>query len=210
MQGGMTAIKLIILCVMAAAGLAGGWGNWANLGDRPTITTELGITMTASLVYISYGYTGWNAASYLAGEIDRPSIQLPRAILLGTGIVVVLYLAINTAYALALPAEEVRKIANFPPFDPAKIDAVKPIAEIAANRLYGKWISGPLSVAIGLTLLASVSAYILTAPRVAYAMAVSGQFPAIAGKLSPRLGHACDRDGVAGWLVAHPAVGAAV
>jgi basic amino acid/polyamine antiporter, APA family len=199
-QGGMTAVKLVILCVMALAGLAGGWGNWANLGDRPTLSTELGITMTASLVYISYGYTGWNAASYLAGEIDRPSVQLPRAILIGTGIVVVLYLAINTAYALALPAEEIRKIASFPPFDPAKIDAVKPIAEIAANRLYGSWISRPLSVAIGLTLLASVSAYVLTGPRVAYAMAVSGQFPAIAGKLSTRFGTPAIATGLqVGW-----------
>jgi basic amino acid/polyamine antiporter, APA family len=199
-QGGMTAIKLVILCVMAAAGLAGGWGNWANLSDRPTLSTELGITMTASLVYISYGYTGWNAASYLAGEIDRPSIQLPRAILLGTGVVVVLYMAINTAYALALPAEEVRKIANFPPFDPAKIDAVKPIAEVAAKRLYGPRISGPLSVAIGLTLLASVSAYILTGPRVAYAMARSGQFPAIAGRLSTRFGTPAIATGLqVGW-----------
>src|SRR5262249_3969520 len=82
----------------------------------------------------------------------------------------------------------VRTIASFPPFDPAKIDAVKPIAQIAADRLYGARISGPLSVAIGLTLLASVSAYILTGPRVAYAMAISGQFPAIAGKLSTRWG----------------------
>jgi APA family basic amino acid/polyamine antiporter len=199
-QGAMTALKLVILCVMALAGLAGGWGNWANLGDRPPLSTELGITMTASLVYISYAYTGWNAASYIAGELERPSVQLPRAILLGTGVVVLLYLAINIAYSLALPADEVRKIASFPPFDPQKIDAVKPIAEIAANRLYGSRISGPLSVAIGLTLLASVSAYVLTGPRVAYAMAVSGQFPAIAGWLSRRWGTPAIATGLqVGW-----------
>jgi APA family basic amino acid/polyamine antiporter len=187
-QGGMTVVKLGILCGMAAAGLALGWGHWANLNDQPPFSTELGITMTASLVYISYAYTGWNAASYLAGEIERPSVQLPRAILFGTGLVVILYIALNTAYALALPADEVRKIASFPPFDPEKIDNVKPIAQIAADRLFGRWIAEPLSVAIGLTLLASVSAYILTGPRVAYAMAQSGQFPAIAGQLSKRWG----------------------
>ena len=59
-------------------------------------------------------YTGWNAASYLAGEIERPRQQLPRAILLGTGVVVVLYLALNTAYALTLSAADVRKIADVP------------------------------------------------------------------------------------------------
>ena len=187
-QGGMTALKLFILGVMAVAGIAGGWGHWANLDDRPPFSTDLVVTMTASLVYISYAYTGWNAASYLAGEVERPSVQLPRAILLGTGLVVVLYLAINLAYALALSADDVRKLASFPPFDPQKIDTVKPIAEIAANRLYGPRIAAPLSVAIGLTLLASVSAYVLTGPRVAYAMARAGQFPALAGRISQRWG----------------------
>jgi len=49
-------------------------------------------------------------------------------------------------------------------------------------------VADPLSVAIGLTLLASLSAYVLTGPRVAYAMARAGQFPAIAGQLSSRWG----------------------
>ncbi len=187
-QGGMTVVKLAILGLIAVAGLAGGWRHWGNLADRPPLTPDLLVTMTGSLVYISYAYTGWNAASYLAGEVDRPSKTLPRAILLGTGLVVVLYLALNTAYALALPASEVRKIADFPGGDPKKLDAVTPIAQIAAERLYGSGVSNPLSVAIGLTLLASLSAYVLTGPRVAYAMARAGQFPAIAGRISPRWG----------------------
>ena len=63
---------------------------------------------------------------------------------------------------------------------------IAPIAQIAADRLYGHRIADPLSVAIGLTLLASVSAYILTGPRVAFAMARAGQFPEVAGRLSAR------------------------
>ena len=47
-------------------------------------------------------------------------------------------------------------------------------------------MAGPLSVAVGLTLLASLSAYVLTGPRVLYAMARAGQFPAIAGRLTVR------------------------
>ena len=117
-------LKLVILAGMAAAGLAGGWGHFSNLNDRPPMSPDLLVTMTASLVYISYAYTGWNAASYLAGEVERPSQQLPRAILAGTGIVVLLYLALNVAYALALSAADVREIADFPPFNPKRIDAV--------------------------------------------------------------------------------------
>ena len=107
---------------------------------------------------------------------------MPRAILLGTGLVLVLYLALNTAYALALSAADVRALVG----GPENVSAIAPIAQIAADRLYGHRIADPLSVAIGLTLLASVSAYILTGPRVAFAMARAGQFPEVAGRLSVR------------------------
>jgi basic amino acid/polyamine antiporter, APA family len=179
-QAGMTALKIGILITLAVAGLVAGWGRWENLDDRPPLSAGLLVTMASSLVYISYAYTGWNAASYLAGEVDRPQQRMPRAILLGTGLVLVLYLALNTAYALALSAADVRAIVG----GPENVSAIAPIAQIAVDRLYGHRIADPLSVAIGLTLLASVSAYILTGPRVAYAMARAGQFPEVAGRLS--------------------------
>jgi APA family basic amino acid/polyamine antiporter len=55
-----------------------------------------------------------------------------------------------------------------------------------AKRLFGPALTTPLSIAVGLTLLASLSAYILTGPRVAYAMARAGHFPPAAGRLSKR------------------------
>jgi APA family basic amino acid/polyamine antiporter len=181
-QAGMTALKIGILTVIAIAGLAGGWGHWENLADRPPLTAGLFVTMASSLVYISYAYTGWNAASYVAGEVDRPQQQMPRAILLGTGLVLALYLLLNLAYALALSAADVQAIVG----KPENVSVIAPIAQIAADRLYGRRIADPMSVAIGLTLMASVSAYVLTGPRVAYAMARAGQFPEIAGRISSR------------------------
>jgi APA family basic amino acid/polyamine antiporter len=186
-QGGMTVVKLAILGALAVAGIVAGWGHWANLDDRPPMTRGVLVAMASSFVYISYAYTGWNGASYLAGEVERPQERLPRAILLGTGLVTALYLALNLAYALALPAGEIRRIVQ-DPSNTQGVNAVAPIAQIAAEHLRGPRIAAPLSVAIGLTLLASVSAYVLTGPRVAYAMARAGQFPSIAGQLSPRWG----------------------
>ncbi len=181
-QAGMTALKLAILTIIAVAGLIAGWGHWENLADCPPLTPRLLITTASSLVYISYAYTGWNAASYLAGEIDQPQEKMPRAILLGTGLVLSLYFALNMAYALALSADDVRAIVG----ESENVSVIAPVAQIAADRLYGSRVANPLSVAIGLTLLASVSAYILTGPRVAYAMARAGQFPEVAGRLSTR------------------------
>jgi APA family basic amino acid/polyamine antiporter len=186
-QGGVTVLKLGFLGLLAAAGLAAGWGRWSHLADRPPVSLPLLVTMASSLVYISYAYTGWNAAAYLAGEVERPQRLMPRAILLGTGLVVALYLALNTFYALALSAADVRGIVDAPG-NPQGPGAVAQVAHLAADRLFGPRLAAPLSVAIGLTLLASLSAYVLTGPRVAYAMAHAGQFPAIAGRLSARRG----------------------
>ncbi len=174
-QASMTVVKLGVLLALTVAGLAVGWRNGANLLDRPPIDAHVAGRMAFSLVYISYAYTGWNAAAYLAGEVGDPGRRLPRAMLLGTGAVVALYLGLNLMYALALPAAEV-----------AKLDDVGPIAELAGRRLFGDRVAAPLSVAVGLTLLASLSAYVLTGPRVLYAMARAGQFPAVAGRLSAR------------------------
>jgi basic amino acid/polyamine antiporter, APA family len=176
-----TLFKVGVLVTFLVAGLAMGWPRGANLADRPPLDLGVVTAMMFSLVYISYGYTGWNAASYLAGEIGDPGRRLPRSILIGTTSVIVLYLGLNLVYALALPAGEIREIAKRD-----GLDAVAPIAELAARRLFGPALAAPLSIAVGLTLLASLSAYVLTGPRVAYAMARAGHFPAIAGQLTKR------------------------
>ena len=180
----VTLLKLGILCAFLVAGLYAGWGRWENLADRPPVMTlNTASAMLFSLVYISYAYTGWNAASYIAGEITEPGRRLPQAILIGTSLVVALYVGLNMVYSLALPAEEIERIARERGFA-----AVEPIAELAAKRLFGRAIASSVSIAFGLSLLASLSAYVLTGPRVAVAMARAGHFPAIAARLSPRTG----------------------
>ena len=82
----------------------------ANLADRTPMSGTLAVTMMSSMVYIYYAYTGWNSASYLAGEIRDPQRKLPRAIMIGTAGVTLLYVALNVVYALALSAADLRAI----------------------------------------------------------------------------------------------------
>ncbi|WP_231749484.1 APC family permease [Tautonia plasticadhaerens] len=188
-QGVSTVLKFGLLAALAVAGLAAGWGRWENLADAPpvdSIDRPLLLAALSSLVYVYYAYTGWNGAAYLAGEVADPRRTMPRAIFVGTGLVVVLYLAMNTFYALALTPGDLRGVVARAEEagDPDPLNALTPIAEIASARLFGARVASGLSIVIGLTLLASLSAFILTGPRVAYAMAGAGQFPAIAGRLS--------------------------
>ena len=97
---------------------------------------HLATTMTFSLVYIYYAYTGWNGASYLAGEIRNAQKILPRAILLGTAFVTILYLAVNIVYALALSAADIEALVKAPE-NKQGLDVVAPIAQIASERLFG-------------------------------------------------------------------------
>lgn len=184
-QGWTTAIKLVVLGLFVVAGFAAGWSHRGNLDDRIPIDDKVASSMLFSLVYIFYAYTGWNAASYLAGEVRDPQRLLPRAILLGTGIVVALYLGLNAVYAFAMPADEIRRLVADPSNTIGR-DAVKPIAHLAAGRLFAAGVADPLSVLLGLILVSSLSAYILTGPRVVCAMAHAGQFPAFAGRLTAR------------------------
>jgi APA family basic amino acid/polyamine antiporter len=181
-QGWTTAIKLIVLGLFVVAGFAVGWSHRANLCDRIPVDRDVARSMLFSMVYIFYAYTGWNAASYLAGEIRDPQRRLPRAILLGTGVVVALYLGLNAVFAFALSASDIRALVK----DPNDLDPIKPVAQLAALRLFAPGVAGPFSFVVGLILVSSLSAYILTGPRVICAMAHAGQFPAIAGRLSAR------------------------
>lgn len=188
-QGASTVLKFVLLAALAVAGLIAGWGRWENLADAPPIEAvdrPLLLAAFSSLVYVYYAYTGWNGAAYLAGEVSNPRRTMPRAIFLGTGLVVVLYLALNAFYALALTPADLRGVVDRAEAwgEPEPLNALTPIAEIASARLFGSRIASGLSIVIGLTLLASLSAFILTGPRVAYAMARAGQFPAVAGRLS--------------------------
>jgi basic amino acid/polyamine antiporter, APA family len=182
-QGWITLVKLILLGGFALIGLKVGWARVDNLNDLKPVDGELAVALLFSLVYIYYAYTGWNAASYLAGETRDPQRLLPRAILLGTGGVLLLYLALNVVYALALSASDVRGIVAAPE-NRQGLNAVAPIAEIAADRLFGPQWSAALSIGIGLMMFSTLSAYLLLGPRVLYAMAQAGQFPAIAARLT--------------------------
>ncbi|GIW88783.1 MAG: amino acid permease [Isosphaeraceae bacterium] len=182
-QTAVTLIKLGVLAGLGVAGVAAGWGRWSNVLDRPEWSPGLLGAALFSLVYIAYAYTGWNAAGYIGGEVVDAKRVLPRAIGIGMGTVIGLYLVLNLFYALALGIGDVRAIAGE---RGQNSGALAPIAELAATRLFGPGIGGALSVAIGLTLLASLSAFVMTGGRVVYAMAAAGQFPRQAGWLDPK------------------------
>jgi APA family basic amino acid/polyamine antiporter len=169
-----TVVTAAVLLAIAAGGIVFGRGDWGHLSAAAWPPAGQWPALAGGLVYVSYAYAGWNGAGYLAGEIRDPARTLPRCLVGGTLTVTALYLLVNLAYVFAL--------------DPAAMTArpeseVRPVAELAVRSLFGDAAARVVAVALGLCLVATVSAFVLTGPRVAFAMARDGAFPAFAGRL---------------------------
>ena len=167
-------VGLVVLAMLFRGGRLSHIAQGQLIGE-----VGLGTAMT-QLFFVMFAYSGWNAASYLAGEVRNPGKTLPRSLLLGAGSVVLLYLAVNFVFAYAVPLENVG-------FDTGKVHPTQ-VPQLAVENLFGVRASNVFSVLLGLTFLATVSAFIITGPRVYYAMARDGLFPSIAGRTSLRAG----------------------
>lgn len=174
LQGVATVLKIAVLATLVGAGMTYGQGSWRHLQASAWPSQEQWPALAIGLIYVGYAYAGWNGAAYLAGEIRDPIRLLPRCLLAGTATVTALYLLVNLTYIYALDPQVMTTL-------PA--DQVEKVAELAIQHLFGPSVAGVASVMFGLGLFASVSAYLLTGPRVAFAMSKDGVFPRWAGRL---------------------------
>ena len=163
--------KVAVLVMLIVAGFSIGNGTTANfLVTNQPVSGELWLL---ALIPIMFSFSGWNAAAYLAGEIRDPERNVPLAMALGTVTVVVIFLCLNVLYVFAMPLHEIAAV------DVRVIDAV-------AGRLLGPEVATSIAAASAVMIAASVSAMIMAGPRVYYAMARDGQFPAFAARVHPR------------------------
>jgi basic amino acid/polyamine antiporter, APA family len=121
-------------------------------------------TFGVSLVWISFSYSGWNAAVYIGGEVRNPEKNLPRSMLLGTLLVTLFYLALNTVFVFSAPMGVLA----------GKLE----IGRIAANAIGGAVFEESVAAVISLGLISSVSSLIMAGPRVYAKMAGDGYLPA--------------------------------
>jgi basic amino acid/polyamine antiporter, APA family len=176
LQNVLTALKLGILAVFLIAAFAAGRGDWAHFHLATTRSSPhgLGAQFAVSLIFVMFAYSGWNAASYVAEEIKDPQRSLPLALGLGTGLVVLLYVALNVAFVYALPLEAMK--------------GVVAVGAAASDALFGGRVGDFFSAAMAGALLSSISAMSIVGPRVYYAMGRDGLFPAGAAEVHPRWG----------------------
>lgn len=163
-QGFLTAFKVGCILLFGVGGLAWGHGDSERLARlMPQVSSSFDVTALAvSLIFVSFAYSGWNAAAYLGGEIRRPERNLPLSLMIGTVLVTLLYLLLNTVYLYALP--------------PERMSGTLEVGSEAATALFGARLGRIVGLALAVGLLSVLSAMIMSGPRVYYAMARDGLF----------------------------------
>lgn len=171
-QVALTSLKVVLIGGFIVAGFLLGRGDVAHFS---MVASGGAVTLSAfatSLVFVSFAYTGWNAAVYLGGEAKQPARDLPRAILFGVAAVVAIYLSLNFVFIYALA--------------PSALAGHPDAGRLAAHALFGPRVGGGFALAIALFLLSTIGAMTMTGPRVIVAMARDGAFFAPFAKLGAR------------------------
>jgi len=172
-QNTLTSIKVLVMIAFIGLGLTIGNGNWSHLSENTvrTSTTPIAAQFALSLFWIYVGYSGWNAATYIAEELKKPERNLPLALTLGTVLVAGLYLLFNIVFIYATPVGEMK--------------GVLAVGSLTAKALFGPQIAGIFSALLAISLMSTVNAMVTIGPRLYYAMAKNGAFLPVAAKIHP-------------------------
>ena len=160
LQNGAVALKLVLIFGFVAFGLSSLPERTVEAGEAPGFVWG---AFAVTLVWISFSYSGWNAAVYIAGEIREPERNLGRSLLLGTSAVMVLYLGLNAVFLYSVPIDELAGRAE--------------VGAIAASALGGERLVKAVTLIVSLALFTSIWSMVMAGPRVYAKMAEDGLFP---------------------------------
>ena len=175
-QNLLTGLKLGALLLFLSFAFAIGHGSVGHFSQVATRTSShsLPAQFAVSLIFVMFAYSGWNAATYVSGEMKTPERTIPASLVVGTLTVAAFYLLLNVAFVYALPLESMK--------------GVVAIGEAASTALFGLRGGNFFSAIMSVGLLSCVSAMVIAGPRVYFAMAVDGCFFPTAARIHPQWG----------------------
>jgi APA family basic amino acid/polyamine antiporter len=175
-QNLLTGLKLGVLLLFLGFAFAIGHGSMVHFSQGAVRTSTLGLPaqFAVSLIFVMFAYSGWNAATYVSGEMKAPERTIPASLVVGTLTVAAFYLLLNVAFVYALPLESMK--------------GVVAIGEASAGALFGLRGGNLFSAIMSVGLLSCVGAMVIAGPRVYFAMAVDHCFFPMAARIHPKWG----------------------
>jgi APA family basic amino acid/polyamine antiporter len=171
-QNVATLIKVVLITVFLAAGFSVADPQPISFLPQPgDFAHILSAPFAVSLVFVMYSYSGWNAATYIAGDVRDPERNLPVAMLVATLIVIVLYVLLNAVFLYTTPIAALAGQLN--------------VAQVAGAHIFGEAGGRIVAALICVGLVSAISAMMWIGPRVTVAM--GEDFPLL-GVFSQRSG----------------------
>jgi APA family basic amino acid/polyamine antiporter len=159
-----TVLKVVLIVAFLAAGFFIATPQPVSFAPTGAAFTQImSAPFAISLVFVMYSFSGWNAATYIIGEMDTPQQSLPRALLAGTLIVMVLYVALNAVFLHTAPID--------------KLAGQLDVASISGRYIFGDVGGRVVAAMICIGLISSISAMMWIGPRVM--MTMGEDIPAI-------------------------------
>jgi APA family basic amino acid/polyamine antiporter len=152
-----TLVKLLLIGALIGAGLFVQTKQSISFLPVPGDAIAIfGGPFAVALVYVMYSYSGWNAAAYITGEIKKPEKNVPRSLLAGTGLVIVIYVLLNAVFLATTPVQELK----------GQIE----VALIAGKHIFGTNGGRVAGAVICLGLVSAISSMTWIGPRVSMSM----------------------------------------
>ena len=156
-QDVFTLLKVAFIVALIVAGFV--FGHRQPISFEPSaadLPRIFSAPFAVSLVYVMYAYSGWNACTYIIGEIRDPAKTVPRALFIGTLVVLVLYVALNAVFLYTTPVASLK----------GKVD----VGLIAGRQIFGPVGGNIVGGLICLGLISAVSSMAWIGPRVSAVM----------------------------------------
>jgi basic amino acid/polyamine antiporter, APA family len=177
-QSALMILRAAGILVLIAAGLGWHWQhaavaplNWRPILDRQ-VGFDPGAAFGSAMIPVFFAYGGWQTANFLAAEMREPGKNLPRALVMGVLGVVALYVGVTFACLAVL--------------GPAGLAGTSTPASDVMQRVLGSKGAAFMAVGIAISTLGFLSQSVLTYPRVFFAMAADGIFPAGVARVNAR------------------------
>ena len=172
----VTIIKIASIVLLSVLIIMYGNGSYNNVYNGFSIphynNSGMLVMIGLALSGAFWAYDGWNNVTFISGEIKNPKRSVPLALLFGTLIVIIVYVAINVAYLYILPVKE---MANSPL-----------VAATAAEKVFGPTGAFLISLIVIISTFGAVNGSILSTTRIIYAVSKAKLFFKSMGKVHPR------------------------